>query len=639
MAAQWHFAQQRRSDKNREPVLGEFFATDAIRNPAEALVRESLQNSLDAGQKNYLGQPLDVVRIRILLAANSHALPTAEISEFFAGSWEHYAAAGNGLRKAPTPAEPCPYLVIEDFGTSGLEGDVRQWHDVEGSKNAFFYFFRAEGRTGKSEDDRGRWGIGKYVFPRSSRANSFFGFTVRRNDSRALLMGQAVLKTHECNGTRFTPDGGFGGLDGDLIVPVEETSLIDRFRQKFSVRRTNEPGLSIVIPWVDPDITRESLLQAVVRGYFYPILEGKLTVTVGVPGDEFEVNEATIVDAVKQLGPQAEAELLPLMDLADWASGRKPNEVLSLNPAPPDRPVWNPEIIPEAAVGALQHQLDQQERIALKVPLTIRVKDQPEQESYFNVFLVNDGNERDRTVFVREGIIISDVRARRARGIRSIVVVDHKPLASLLGDSENPAHTQWQKDSSNFRGKYIYGTSYISFVTHCVSSIISILSSHQREEDTTLLKDFFSIPAPPEEATKAKAKRKKKDKGKEPDDPPDPPEPRKKRYRLEQIPGGFRVCGGDPNAELPQLLDIRAAYEVRRGNAFKKYHPADFDLSDDGFTIMGRSVEVTEGGKNRLSAKVLERDFLLTVIGFDVQRDLRVEIQVKDKEAEDAADV
>ncbi|MEO7318091.1 MAG: hypothetical protein ABIZ56_03775, partial [Chthoniobacteraceae bacterium] len=399
--------------------------------------------------------------------------------------------------------------------------------------------------------------------------------------------------------------------------------------------RGNEPGLSIVIPWVDPEITCESLLQAVVRGYFYPVLEGKLTVTVGVPGDEFEVNEATIVDAVKQLGPSAEAELIPLMELADWASGRKPNEVLSLNPAPRDRPVWKPEIIPQPAVAPLQGQLDRGERIALKVPLTIRVKDQPEQESYFNVFLVNDGNERERTVFVREGIIISDVRAPRARGIRSIVVVDHKPLASLLGDSENPAHTQWQKDSSNFRGKYIYGTSYISFVTRCVSQIISILSSHQREEDTTLLKDFFSIPAPPEEATKAKAKRKKKEKGQEPDDPPDPPEPRKRRYRLEQVPGGFRVCTGDPDAELPQLLDIRTAFEVRRGNAFKKYDPADFQLRDASFALEMKGAEVRERQNNRLLIEVREPGFRLAVTGFDTQRDLRVEVQVKDKEADD----
>jgi len=637
--AQWNFAQQRPSNKNREPVLGEFFATDAIRNPAEALVREALQNSLDAGLKNHQGQLMSPLRIRIHLAANSHSIAPDQIEEFFTGSWPHYSAEGNGLTKPPTSGDSCPFLVIEDFGTSGLEGDVRQWHDIPGVRNSFFYFFRAEGRTGKGEDDRGRWGIGKYVFPRSSGANSFFGLTVRSSDSKALLMGQAVLKTHECGGTRFMPDGGFGDLDDELVVPVEDTTLIARFKQCFSVSRQDEPGLSIVIPWVDPDITRESLLQAVVRGYFYPILERKLSVKVGVPGDEFEVNATTIVDAVKQLGPEAEAELLPLLELATWASNHEPTEALSLNPANSAKPAWAPEIIPETAVAHLQSQLDRQERIALKVPLTVRPKGQPEQESHFHVFMVNDGNEHDRTVFVCEGIIISDVRARRARGIRSIVVIDHKPIAALLGDSENPAHTQWQRDSSNFRGKYVNGTSYISFVTNSVAQIISILSSHQREEDTTLLKDFFSIPAPPEEATKAKEKRKKKEKGKESDAPPDPPEPRKRRYRLERIPDGFRVCAGDPDAELPQLLDIRTAYEVRRGNAFRKYNPADFQLRDDAFAFDIEGANVQERLDNRLLVEVMEPGFRLAVTGFDTQRDLRVEIQVKTKEAEDAADV
>ena len=61
MAEQWHFIQPKPGDKNREPVPGEFFATDAISNPAEALVREGIQDSLDAG----LGA---MVRVRIYVA-------------------------------------------------------------------------------------------------------------------------------------------------------------------------------------------------------------------------------------------------------------------------------------------------------------------------------------------------------------------------------------------------------------------------------------------------------------------------------------------------------------------------------------------------------------------------------------------
>lgn len=636
MKSRWHFAELRPGDKTREPTQGEFFATDAIRDPAEALVREALQNSLDAGERDQTGQPAETVIIRIFLATGNHALTPRAIAEFLDGTWPHLEAKDNGLLTAPTPDEPCPYLVIEDFGTSGLTGDVRQWHDIPGTSNSFFYFFRAEGRTGKSGEDRGRWGVGKYVFPRSSRANSFFGLTIRADDQQRLLMGQAVLKTHACGSKHYKPDGGFGELDGDLLLPVTDESLIDHFCSTFSLERKREPGLSIMIPWIESEITREALLQAVVRGYFYPILEGKLAVTIAVPGSETEVTDATLLDVIRSLGEGTAAELAPLIELADWSCNRKPSEILSVNPARVDRPTWStPDIIPPVAITPLQTELERGGRIALRIPLTIRTNRQPDRSSHFHLFMVNDGVPRERTVFVREGIIISDVRPKRVHGIRSIVVVDHKPLATLLGDSENPAHTQWQKDSSNFRDKYpkLYGKAVIDFVTHCVSGIVGVLSSHQREEDKNLLKDFFSLPAPPDpEAAKSRQKRKKK-KGTEPEERPALPEPRKRRYRLEQVPGGFRLSPGEPDAELPPNLDIRVAYDVRRGNAFKRYARADFDLKDSSFAVESEGVTIELRAENRLSVAVQNREFRLAVSGFDEERDLCVDVKVKEDTA------
>ncbi|MGI9088757.1 MAG: hypothetical protein ACR2HH_13615 [Chthoniobacterales bacterium] len=640
MKPRWYFAELRPGDKTREPTLGEFFATDAIRDPAEALVREALQNSLDAGERDDAGQPTETVTSRIFLATGEHALAPDEITEFFSGSWPHFEAKGNGLVAPPTPTEPCPFLVIEDFGTSGLSGDVRQWHDVPGANNSFFYFFRAEGRTGKGGEDRGRWGVGKYVFPRSSRANSFFGLTVRADDREKLLMGQAVLKTHASGSKHYKPDGGFGELEGDLLLPVRDPVLISQFCSTFSLRRTDEPGLSIVVPWIDAETTRESLVQAVVRGYFYPILEGKLAVTVAIPGSETEITDATLAGVIRSLGEGTATELAALIELAEWSCNRKPSEIPSLNPPRPDRPTWStPDIIPHAAISPLQTQLERGDRIALRIPLVVRTNRQQERDSHFHLFMVNDGSARERTVFVREGIIISDLRPRRAHGIRSMVVVDHKPLATLLGDSENPAHTQWQKDSSNFRDKYpkVYGKAVIDFVTHCVAGIVSVLSSHQREEDKNLLKDFFSLPAPPEpDATKSRQKRKKK-KGTEPEEKPELPEPRKRRYRLEQVPGGFRVTAGEPDAELPPGLDIRVAYDVRRGNAFKRYDRGDFNVADASFKIECDGVTIEQRSENRLSIALQNREFRFAVSGFDEDRDLCVDVKVKEEGTTDAA--
>ena len=61
MSFTWRFNTMRPSDKAREPIQGEFFATDAISNPGEALVREGIQNSLDAR----LNGEKVMVRIRV----------------------------------------------------------------------------------------------------------------------------------------------------------------------------------------------------------------------------------------------------------------------------------------------------------------------------------------------------------------------------------------------------------------------------------------------------------------------------------------------------------------------------------------------------------------------------------------------
>jgi hypothetical protein len=230
-----------------------------------------------------------------LLATQDNALSAEKIRAYFAGAWPHYEAPGNGLRNLPDRNELCPLLVFEDFGTTGLQGDTTQWHDKPGEKNPFFYFFRAEGRSAKSEEDRGRWGLGKYAFPRMSRVSSFCGLTLRADDGRRLLMAQTVLKSHELDGVYYSPDGCFGeqGRNG-LILPCEDQPFITKFCEDFGLQRKKEPGLSVVIPWLwEEDVSRDSVIEAVVRGYFQPILTGSLAVTVETPKERVDINHET----------------------------------------------------------------------------------------------------------------------------------------------------------------------------------------------------------------------------------------------------------------------------------------------------------------------------------------------------------
>jgi hypothetical protein len=102
-------------------------------------------------------------------------------------------------------------MVIEDYGTRGLQGEVLQYDDLDDDikKNDFFYFWRNIGRTKKELTDLGRWGLGKTVFQAASRINTFFGLTVREDDGRAYLMGQSVLKIQQVDHSRSSRSYGF----------------------------------------------------------------------------------------------------------------------------------------------------------------------------------------------------------------------------------------------------------------------------------------------------------------------------------------------------------------------------------------------------------------------------------------------
>src|SRR5439155_11153716 len=82
--ARWSFLHQLPGYTAREPIQGEFFSTEAISNTAEALVREGIQNALDAGR------PGVRVRVRLFLSGTGAAAARPEaVRPYLAGVWPH----------------------------------------------------------------------------------------------------------------------------------------------------------------------------------------------------------------------------------------------------------------------------------------------------------------------------------------------------------------------------------------------------------------------------------------------------------------------------------------------------------------------------------------------------------------------
>lgn len=641
----WYYKQLQAGDTVRDPIQGEFFATEAIENSADALIREGIQNSLDARRPSTATEwGKEILRIRIRVSGGQGAVSPEVADLFLGGNWEHLQVPGNGLQIAPIQGQPCKFLTFEDFGTTGLSGDPEQWKKVPGKENRFFNFFRAEGHSDKGETDRGRWGVGKTVFPRASRISSFWALTKRESDGTSLLMGRTILKSHDlpdnASTCTYVPDGYFGvkADDSSIVLPVSDPVSIRRFCDSFMLQRGDESGLSIVVPFYDEDeISVEAILHAVVVGYFFPILSGELVVEIVGPDDGVTtLDQSNLADAANRF--DRSRPLMPVIHLSEWARSLQASDRFVLNRPPENRaPRWTPELFPEKGIEFLRSRFKAGERLAVRVPMPVREKKKIPQWSYFDVYLANDGSDkRGRPIYVRDGITISDVRGRTTHGVASLVLVTDKPLATMLGDSENPAHTQWQKECSHYRHKYEAGVTNIEFVANSAAEILRLITESDAEEDPTVLIDLFSLPtSKKEDSTKTRKQKEKKE-----DDPEgstggtaDPPPPKPKGFRVVKTNGGFYIASGDPEAKRPDHLLIEVAYDDRTRNPLKSWYRTDFDLSKLSVISpkeMPDCTKVISAEGNQLLVQVLKPEFRINVTGFDERRNLFVRVSERE---------
>lgn len=639
MSEEWRFYQQTPTDPIHNPISGEFFSTEAVGDVAAALVRESIQNTLDA-RKKVKDDARELARVRFYVSEAGGAIPASAAQYWFGSIWPHIEAPRNGLREQPRAGEPCPFLVFEDFGTIGLTGDPNSYQLKSGVTNHFLNFYRAEGHSDKSGHDRGSWGVGKTVFPRASRISSFLGFTVRSDDQRQLLLGRSVLKYHHVAHQAYKSDGYFGRMGPDgLMLPTDDPAVLARFRTDFKVSRQSESGLSIVVPWYstagEGGITADAITEAVLRGFYYPILMGHLSVSVGTPYRDQVLDSTTIEQVVAGIGGKTGLDLAPMLQLTQWAQSREPNDFLSLKPSPAgEAPKWVSDLVPHSVASTVREALALRQRLALRIPLTVEPRG-GQLPTYFDVFLEPAPDAgRVKTAFIRDELIISDVRSPWIPNARSLVIVEDPPIANLLRDAETPAHTQWNAETGNFKNKYKYGPGVLRFVTHSVSELLRIVRESEQEPDSTITLDFFSHPADPMDPNAKPASGRKPQPapvGGTPPIPPKPPGGEPRPFTIDKVVGGFTVRGRPSPRKVPFDLYLWVAYDVRRGSPLKRYHVADFEVDKVPVQIVADGgANLKHAGTNHLQVEITDLEFRLEVSGFDTERELFVKAIAKE---------
>ena len=630
----WDFRLMERGEMNADPVHDEFFNTEALDSLAAPLVREFNQNALDARESS------QQVYVRIVFGNNGWELSPHTAAPYMAGLREHLEAENSGLRREmlPLPDEPMRFLAIEDFGTRGLLGDpARDDEDsllAAGERNDFFYFWRNLGRSRKAENERGRWGLGHAVFANASRVNSFLGVTVRSDDRKTLLLGQSVLKIHRANGKKFCPYGWFGNFAGDsFAMPVEDGPLLDQMCDHFHLQRHGKPGLSVVIPFPDPTIEPEVVARALIGHYFYPILTSALKIQLVGSNSSDVLDRQNIRAAARSLfgtTDQTRLEgLLRVFDLVEWSLTLKAEDLASPEELPTTKaPSWENVVFPDEVLTEVREAYETRKQMALSIPVKVQEKKQQPKPASFRVLMERDPQvERGEIHFVRQGITILNPNVARERSVRAVVVVEDSDLSKLLGDAENPAHTEWQERSPKFRNKYNHGPSCLRFVKNTVRGIVRILTAASEERDKDLLRDLFFVTKPAEEGGDGgdgtDGTKRRKTKG-----PPDGPGiPRPPRIaKIDRVVGGFKVIGHPEAPDQARLFDVRLAYAVRKGNPFKRYLPEDFRVDSQAIVIESGGVLVTTRTENHLAFETQGKNFSVKVTGFDPHRDLVIRL-------------
>lgn len=249
-----------------------------------------------------------------------------------------------------------------------------------------------------------------------------------------------------------------------------------------------------------------------------------------------------------------------------------------------------------------------------------------DQQGYADIHLqrLPEGT-RGQCYFVREGMTITKINSRSAKqGIQSFVNVDTGPLAKLLGDTEGPAHEDWDTSSERPDREWIKWKGRVTFIRKIVDTLVEVLNPPISQPDFDVLSDFFSI-----EHTSGPQRQKQigdehSGRGALP-----PIQSEEKWFHLTQRTGGFTITR---NSRVPipknAKLKVSVAYDIPRGDPLRSWNPIDFELGDKPQCLRpnGGGLKVYRTKGNILKLSEFMDQFSISISGFDPHRDLFVRI-------------
>ncbi len=398
---QWHFDIQTGEDQGPGNALGQNFQGE----PYAALVRESIQNSLDVPIPN--GLPVKVVYS--FGAIDSNRFPSFfELKKHIKGCMEFWNAKEDIVAKYQKKldcfdssfVQSMPYLKVSDYNTLGME------YNYDDNNCPFYAFVRASKISVKGGSFHGgTYGFGKAAYFQLSPINTLFISTMTP-DGRVFFEGKSALCTHTYNGEKKTSVGFYDDNDG--VRPIE---VLEDIPKRF---RRSESGTDFYILGFNPSNTDDAINKMtleVLRSFHPAVDAGMLEVEIKAPdGSVINITKDTVADYMLQAFP----------DEID-----KSTQYRALNP----RPYYDALVSKGEGKGYMIIEGEKEHLGKVKM----YVKLVPEATA--------------KIVFMRRPkMLVYSQKAQSSMGFFGVFICDDEKGNQLLSKLENSSHSKWSKD-------------------------------------------------------------------------------------------------------------------------------------------------------------------------------------------------
>ncbi len=450
----WYFADQ----PNGQEVGPNNAMEQSFKNhPYASLVRESIQNSLDAVLDK--SEPV-VVKFSFMEMQGADYPEFFELQHHIRGCIDYFPNNHNAkvtyepmltLFEGNKYHEHLGYIRVSDYNTKGMTYE-------EGNTDSPFYaFVRSAGVTVKENSSAGgSFGFGKAAYYLLSPINSIIVSTCTE-DYQKFFEGATSLCTHTYRGNKKMAFGYYDDQNGKPIT--EESDIPVRFRR-------SEPGTDINILGFDTDYTGEAvkeMAEAVLRNFWMSIYNRKLVVNIN---DELEIRQDNIAEMMETYFEE--------LDDNTRKTGYS-------NP----RPYFDAVRFASTSNKYLFFEKD--------LPLL----------GHVCLYVFKKKGATDKIAYIRAlQMLVYTRRTKTNHGLYGVFYCDSDKGNDLLRNMENPAHDEWKSSNWRVNGR-TFGMGRIAlqemeeFITECLSKAFSL--NEKKAIDIKGLEEFLYIPTTYEE--------------------------------------------------------------------------------------------------------------------------------------------